>query len=85
MVQGAEYELCAGSPITGRLYQHSAPCAVCYVPRRAATIMVPETSNNTNPSLFYFSVTDCNGLSCPPYENNHILSCAVCTQYLYLN
>ena len=38
------------------------------------------TSSNTNPSLFYHTVTDCNGLSCPPYENNRILLCTVCTK-----
>ena len=28
-------------------------------------------------TLIYYTVTDCLGLSCPPYENGHILSCAV--------
>ena len=36
--------------------------------------------SDTNPSLFYHTVTDCNGLSCPPYENNRMLSCVVCTK-----
>ena len=42
--------------------------------------VVPGTNTNTNPSLLYHAVTDCNGLSCPPYENDCILSCVVCTK-----
>ena len=41
---------------------------------------VPGEGRNTNPSTFYYSVTDCNGLLCPPYQNGHILSCVVCTK-----
>ena len=36
--------------------------------------------NNSNPLLLYPTVTDCNGLSCPPYENDRQLSCVVCTK-----
>ena len=119
VVQGAEYEIFSSSPISN-LHEHNTPCAVCYVPTRATTIMVPAkttcpsswireyygyltteydghyrssytcldinpevvagTSADTDPSLFYHTVTDCNGLSCPPYENNRILSCVVCTK-----
>ena len=42
--------------------------------------VIPGTASNTDPSLFYPTVTDCNGLSCPPYVNNHVLSCVVCTK-----
>ena len=35
---------------------------------------------NTNPSNFYHTITDCNGLLCPPYVNNLLLSCVVCTK-----
>ena len=103
------------------LDDHNVPCAVCYVPSRATTIMVPAkstclstwtreyygylateydiyhwssyscidsnpevvpgTGSNTNPSLFYPTVTDCNGLSCPPYVNNHVPSCVACTKW----
>ena len=38
------------------------------------------TNTSTNPALLYFSSTDCNGLSCPPYQTNRVLSCAVCTK-----
>ena len=41
---------------------------------------VPGTGSSTNPSLLFHSVTDCHGLSCPPYENNRMLSCVVCTK-----
>ena len=36
--------------------------------------------NSTSPSLLFHAVTDCNGLLCPPYENNRLLSCVVCTK-----
>ena len=123
VVQGTEFEVnygVPGNPLQ-HLHNHNAPCAVCFVPVRSTTIMVPaksmcppswtreyygylmtehdgyyrssytcidvdsepvagEDDNDTNPSLFYHTVTDCNGLSCPPYENNHILACVVCTK-----
>ena len=118
IVQGAEYELFSGP--NANVSEHNAPCAVCYVPTRATTIMVPAktscpsswtreyygylmterdnhhrssyncldnspdvvagTEGNENPTLFYYTFTDCNGLPCPPYENTRILSCAVCTK-----
>ena len=37
-------------------------------------------NRNTNPSLFHYTVTNCNGLSCPPFEISRILACAVCTK-----
>ena len=102
------------------VHLHNAPCAVCFIPTRAAVVMVPAktacppswtreyygylTTNydihhrssytclDINPegvpgsgassasAFFYYTITTCNGLSCPPYENNRILSCAVCTK-----
>ena len=41
---------------------------------------VAGTGNNTNASVFYHTITNCNGLSCPPYESNRMLSCVVCTK-----
>ena len=41
---------------------------------------VPGSSADTNGALFYYSFSTCNGLDCPPYENNRILSCVVCTK-----
>ena len=41
---------------------------------------IPGEGDNTNPSLFYHTITDCNGLLCPPYEDNCQLSCVVCTK-----
>ena len=122
VIQGVEYEVnygIPGNPLTD-VHQHNAPCAVCFVPTRSATIMVPAksvcptswtreyygflmsehdgyyrtsytcldidpepvpgTGSNTGPSHLYHSVTDCHGLSCPPYENNRMLSCVVCTK-----
>ena len=38
------------------------------------------TSGNINGALFFYTATRCNGLDCPPYEDDRILSCAVCTK-----
>ena len=120
IVRGAEYEFFAG-PLAN-LTQHNAPCAVCFVPTRSATIMVPAkttcpsswtreyygylttdaerhthrrstytcldispelvagTSADTNPSLFHYTIADCSGFLCLPFESGRILSCAVCTK-----
>ena len=118
VVQGAEYEYHAG-PLTS-LTQHNATCAVCYVPNRTTSIVVPAKTmcpstwtreyygyltterdthyrsiytcldvnpeavpgeiGNGNPSLFYYTFTDCNGLQCPPYIRNRVLACVVCTK-----
>ena len=42
--------------------------------------VVPGESSDANPSFIYHTVTDCNGLLCPPYENGRQLSCVVCTK-----
>jgi hypothetical protein len=40
-----------------------------------------ELANSTTATaFFYYTITTCSGLSCPPYENNRILSCVVCTK-----
>ena len=121
-VQGLEYEVdysLPGNPLTD-VHNHNTPCAVCFVPTRDTTIMVPAktvcpsswtreyygflmsdydgnyrtsytcldiapepvpgTVSNSNPSLLYHSVTDCHGIACPPYENNRMLGCVVCTR-----
>ena len=41
---------------------------------------VPGSSADADAALFYYSFSTCNGLDCPPYENNRILSCVVCTK-----
>ena len=38
------------------------------------------TSSTGNTAFLYYTITTCHGLSCPPYENNRILSCVVCTK-----
>ena len=118
VVEGAEYEFFNG-PLAS-LTNLKVPCAVCDVPTRARTIMIPAkttcpsswtreyfgylttsldshhrssytcldvnaeeiagASNNTNGALFYHAVNNCNGLSCPPFENGRILSCVLCTK-----
>ena len=44
----------------------------------------PEAIGGTQASrdgaLFYHVLTTCNGLTCPPYENERALSCVVCTK-----
>ena len=41
---------------------------------------IPGTASDVDGALFYPTVTTCNGLLCPPYENNRQLSCVVCTK-----
>ena len=41
---------------------------------------IPGEGSDTNPSLFYQTVTNCNGLLCPPYENYRLFYCVVCTK-----
>ena len=42
---------------------------------------VPGTDATTDDSaFFYYTIATCNGLSCPPYEDNRILPCVVCTK-----
>ena len=120
LIYGAEYEFYSGSGPVTNVYNHIAPCAVCYVPNRATAVMIPAktecpsswtreyygyltserdayhrssftcvdvnpefvpgTSVNTEGALFYYTSSTCIGLNCPPYENNRILSCVVCTK-----
>ena len=54
---------------------------------RKATICVDEASEsvpgsgaNTDPAMIFLMRAVCNGLPCPPYETNKLLTCAVCTQ-----
>jgi hypothetical protein len=42
--------------------------------------VVPGGVANTNGALFYHVVASCNGLQCPPYQTNRVVSCAVCTK-----
>jgi hypothetical protein len=41
---------------------------------------IPNSSSNIDGALFYYVGSNCNGLECPPYESNRILSCTVCTK-----
>ena len=42
--------------------------------------VVPGSTGDTNGALFYYVIASCNGLQCPPYEANRVVSCAVCTK-----
>ena len=35
---------------------------------------------NNDGALFYFTRSTCNGLPCPPYVNNRVITCVVCTK-----
>ena len=45
-----------------------------------ASEAVPGTAGVEGASFIYFMRAVCNGLPCPPYETNKLLTCAVCTQ-----
>ena len=38
------------------------------------------SSSNINGALFYFVKGTCTGLLCPPYVNNRVITCVVCTK-----
>ena len=42
--------------------------------------VVPGGAGNTEGALFQHVVASCNGLQCPPYQANQVVSCAVCTK-----
>ena len=43
--------------------------------------VVPGGATNTNGALFQYVIATCNdGLQCPPYQANRVVSCAVCTK-----
>ena len=41
---------------------------------------VPGGAGSTDGALFYYTKASCNGLQCPPYVTNKVVSCAVCTK-----
>ena len=41
---------------------------------------IPGSSSNVNGALFYFVKSTCSGLPCPPYVNNRVITCVVCTK-----
>ena len=42
--------------------------------------VVPGGVANTGGALFQYVIGSCNGLQCPPYQANQVVSCAVCTK-----
>ncbi len=41
---------------------------------------IPGSQPNTDGAIFHFNRASCNGIPCPPYDNNMKISCAVCTK-----
>ena len=41
---------------------------------------VPGGSGSTDGALFQYVKATCNGLQCPPYEANKVVTCVVCTK-----
>ena len=41
---------------------------------------IPGSSTNINGAMFFFTVSACNGLPCPPYVYNRVITCVVCTK-----
>ena len=41
---------------------------------------IPGSSAGTGGALFYFTLSTCSGLPCPPYVNNRVITCVVCTK-----
>ena len=42
--------------------------------------VVPGGNGLMNGAFFGYVITTCNGLQCPPYQTNRVMSCAVCTK-----
>ena len=40
---------------------------------------IPNSATSTDPNLFYFTESRCNGINCPPYADGNELTCVVCT------
>ena len=66
-----------GYLMTGR---HNHPHNSVYecVDRNAESI--PGSASSNDGSLFYFVQGTCTGLPCPPYVNNRVITCVVCTK-----
>ena len=41
---------------------------------------IPESAASTNGTLFHHVQAQCNGLLCPPYDQEKELACVVCTK-----
>ena len=41
---------------------------------------IPGSTSNVNGALFWFVQGTCTGLPCPPYVNNRVITCVVCTK-----
>ena len=41
---------------------------------------IPGSSADNNGALLHFAVSTCTGLPCPPYVNNRVITCVVCTK-----
>ena len=42
--------------------------------------IVPGSAGDIDGAFFYYVIATCNGLQCPPYQANQVVSCAVCTK-----
>ncbi|XP_041346870.1 uncharacterized protein LOC121366519, partial [Gigantopelta aegis] len=77
---GAEYQYV--NNIFPSKHDHNVPCArnAVYecVDKDAESIY--GSSGNIDGALFYFVQGTCTGLPCPPYVNNRVITCVVCTK-----
>jgi hypothetical protein len=46
---------------------------------------VPGGQKDENGRRLYMTVIKCGALSCPPYKDNHMVNCVVCSQWINLN
>jgi hypothetical protein len=57
---------------------HTAPSE--YICVDSSTGYYPSNSNNDNQNVLYYTVSNCGALPCPPYSDNVIVTCIVCSK-----
>ena len=58
----------------------SHPAASEYICVDSSLGYLPGTQANSNGKLVFYTVTSCGSLACPPYVNNKVVLCAVCSK-----
>ncbi|XP_076455731.1 uncharacterized protein LOC143290274 [Babylonia areolata] len=67
----------AGRLMAGYHAHHGATQFICVDDKMESEI---GSQNNEEGRLLYYVQTQCGSLACPPYENNKLVTCAVCSK-----
>lgn len=66
-----------GYLMSGHYYHNSATEYICV---DSSMEYVPGSQANTDGRLLYYAATACGTLACPPYFNNRVVICVVCSK-----